>query len=131
MMGVFGMLGVALMVFILRETTDEATWAPLRKYVRCGFFGLNIGLAMMIALSLFPAGVLQLRDVVEHGYWHARSLAFSAGAWPRLIEWLRLPGDLVFIVLGAFPILLALGLGYRSLWAPRRPGATPRYAQAK
>jgi nitric oxide reductase subunit B len=131
MMGVFGMLGVALMVFILRETIDEATWTPLRKYVRCGFFGLNIGLAMMIVLSLFPAGVLQLHDVVEHGYWHARSLAFTASAWPRFIEWLRLPGDLVFIVLGAFPILLAVGLGYRSLWAPPRPGAAPRYAAAK
>jgi nitric oxide reductase subunit B len=131
MMGVFGMLGVALMVFILRETTDEATWTRLRKYVRCGFFGLNIGLAMMIVLSLFPAGVLQLHDVVEHGYWHARSLAFTASAWPRLIEWLRLPGDLVFIVLGAFPILLAVGLGYRSLWAPRRPGTAPRYAPAR
>src|SRR5215472_5912874 len=108
MMGVFGMLGVALMVFILRETTDEATWTRLRKYVRCGFFGLNIGLAMMIVFSLFPAGVLQMRDVLEHGYWHARSLAYTGGAWPRLIEWLRLPGDVVFIALGAFPICLAV-----------------------
>src|SRR5215471_10217860 len=64
MMGVFGMLGVALMVFVLRETTDEAIWAQLRKFVRCGFFGLNIGLAMMIVLSLFPGGALQLYDVV-------------------------------------------------------------------
>ena len=131
MMGVFGMLGVALMAFVLRETTDETTWTPLRKYVGCGFYGLNIGLAMMIALSLFPAGMLQLRDVVEHGYWHARSLAFTASALPRLIEWLRLPGDLVFIGLGALPILLAVGLGYWSLWVRRRPGTVPRHALAK
>jgi nitric oxide reductase subunit B len=131
MMGVFGMLGVALMVFILRETSDEATWAPLRKYVRCGFLGLNIGLAMMIVLSLFPGGVLQLYDVVEHGYWHARSLAYSSGVLPRLIEWLRLPGDLVFIVLGALPILIAMGVGYRSLWKRGEPGAVLRHAPAE
>jgi nitric oxide reductase subunit B len=131
MMGVFGMLGVALMVFILRETSDEATWAPLRKYVRCGFLGLNIGLAMMIVLSLFPGGVLQLYDVVEHGYWHARSLAYSSGVLPRLIEWLRLPGDLVFIVFGALPILIAMGVGYRSLWKRGEPGAVLRHAPAE
>ncbi|HTY70612.1 MAG TPA: cbb3-type cytochrome c oxidase subunit I, partial [Alphaproteobacteria bacterium] len=128
MMGVFGMLGVALMVFILREITDEATWASLRKYVRCAFFGLNIGLAMMIVLSLFPGGVLQMYDVVEHGYWHARSLAYSSGAMPRLIEWLRLPGDLVFIVFGSLPILIAMGLGYLSLWNRRERGGALRPA---
>ncbi|HMK67065.1 MAG TPA: cbb3-type cytochrome c oxidase subunit I, partial [Stellaceae bacterium] len=131
MMGVFGMLGVALMVFVLRETTDEGTWASVRKYVRCGFFGLNIGLAMMIVLSLFPAGALQVYDVVEHGYWHARSLAYTAGALPRLLEWLRLPGDLVFIVLGALPIFLAVALGYRSLWTRREPGGAPKPAPAE
>jgi nitric oxide reductase subunit B len=130
MMGVFGMLGVALMVFILRETTDDSTWTPLRKYVRCGFFGLNVGLAMMVVLSLFPSGVLQVYDVVEHGYWHARSLAYTAGAMPRLFEWLRLPGDLVFIVLGALPILIAMAFGYRSLWKPREPEAALHNAAA-
>jgi nitric oxide reductase subunit B len=131
MMGVFGMLGVALMVFILREITDEATWASLRKYVRCAFFGLNIGLAMMIVLSLFPGGVLQMYDVVEHGYWHARSLAYSSGAMPRLIEWLRLPGDLVFIVFGSLPILIAMGFGYLSLWNRRERGGALRPAAAE
>ena len=130
MMGVFGMLGVALMVFVLRETTDEGTWASVRKYVRCGYFGLNIGLAMMIVLSLFPSGAMQVYDVVEHGYWHARSLAYSAGAWPRLLEWLRLPGDLVFILLGALPVLIAVALGYRSLWS-KRAGAAPRAVPAE
>ena len=109
MMGVFGMLGVALMVFVLRETVHDALWARLEKCVRCGFWGLNIGLAMMILFSLFPSGVFQLRDVLENGYWHARSLAYLGGALPRLLEWLRLPGDLVFIFLGALPILLAVG----------------------
>jgi nitric oxide reductase subunit B len=120
MIGVFGMLAVALMVFMLRETTSEATWAKLEKYVRCGFFGLNIGLAMMVGLSLFPAGIMQVRDVLENGYWHARSLAYTASGWPRFLEWMRMPGDVVFIFLGALPILIALGLGYLTLWTPAR-----------
>ena len=32
MVGVFGMLGVALMVFVLRESRDEATWSRAEKY---------------------------------------------------------------------------------------------------
>jgi nitric oxide reductase subunit B len=123
MMGVFGMLGVALMVFVLRETTQEAAWPRLSRYVRCGFWGLNIGLAMMVVLSLFPSGVLQVRDVLENGYWHARSLAYTGGELPRLFEWMRLPGDLIFILFGALPILVAVGLGYFSLWSGRH-GAT-------
>jgi nitric oxide reductase subunit B len=125
MMGVFGMLGVALMVFVLRETVSDTLWARLEKYVRYGFWGLNIGLAMMILLSLFPSGLLQVRDVLENGYWHARSLDYLGGELPRVLEWLRLPGDLVFIFLGALPILLAVGLGYSSLWSERpRTGET-------
>ena len=50
---------------------------------------------MMILFSLFPSGLLQVRDVLENGYWHARSLDYLGGAPPRLLEWLRLPGDLV------------------------------------
>ncbi len=77
MMGVFGMLAVALMVFALRETVDERRWRELEKYVACAFFGLNAGLALMVALNLFPGGLLQIRDVLQHGYWHARGVAYT------------------------------------------------------
>ena len=53
------------------------------------------------------------------------------GALPRLFEWLRLPGDLVFIVLGALPILIALGLGYRSLWRTHPLAAEVKQAPAE
>ncbi|HEY4168078.1 MAG TPA: cbb3-type cytochrome c oxidase subunit I [Reyranella sp.] len=131
MMGVFGMLGVGLMIFVLRETVTEPAWARLERYVRIGFWGLNIGLAMMVVLSLFPSGVLQMHDVIENGYWHARSLAFTATALPRLLEWLRLPGDLVFIVLGAAPIALAMGLGYVGLWTRPRVDVSRKPAAAE
>ena len=41
---------------------------------------------------------------------------------PRLLEWLRMPGDLVFIFLGALPIAIALCLGYLGLWKRRDDG---------
>ncbi|MBP1475832.1 cbb3-type cytochrome c oxidase subunit I [Frateuria sp. MAH-13] len=107
LMGVFGMLAIALMVFVLRQVLDDARWAQVEKYVRVCFFGSNIGLAMMVALSLFPGGILQVWDVVQNGYWHARGLEFTTSAGARTLEWLRLPGDVVFIVFGAAPLLIA------------------------
>jgi nitric oxide reductase subunit B len=131
MMGVFGMLGIALMVFVLRQTTSDAAWLRLERYVRCGFWGLNVGLAMMVIFSLFPSGILQMHDVIQNGYWHARSLAYTAGTVPRLLEWLRMPGDLIFIFLGALPIAIAVCLGYLGLWAKRATAAVSRPVSAE
>ncbi len=111
-MGVFGMLAIALMVFMLRQTSDDARWADIEKYVRVAFFGTNAGLALMVVLSLFPSGVLQVWDVAQHGYWHARSLDYIGSDRSHLLEWLRLPGDLVFIVFGAVPLVIASINGY-------------------
>lgn len=62
---------------------------------------------------------MQVFDVVEHGYWHARSLAYTASPLARALEWTRMPGDLVFIFAGAAPFAIAVVLGYLSLW--RKP----------
>jgi nitric oxide reductase subunit B len=69
----------------------------------------------MVVTNLFPGGVLQLWDVLQHGYWHARGPEFLGGRIVRLVEWLRLPGDLVFIALGVVPLLAAMGVAYRSV----------------
>ena len=119
LMGVFGMLALAMLVFVLRQTADETRWAGMEKYIKVGFWGTNIGLLMMIAMNLFPGGVLQVWDVVQHGYWHARSLAYTGSATARLIEWLRLPGDLVFIIFGAVPLAIAAIKGYIGVRATR------------
>ena len=62
---------------------------------------------MMIAGSLFPGGVLQLYDVLQNGYWHARSTAFGHSPLMHALEWARLPGDLVFIAAGVVPLVIA------------------------
>ena len=113
MMGVFGMFAIAFMVFAIRQVLPEEEWARVEKYIRLSFWGLNIGLALMVILSLFPGGVLQLFDVLENGYWHARSPEFLDRRIPNLVEWLRLPADAIFILFGVVPLLIAAGFTYR------------------
>ena len=119
MVGVFGLLGIALIVFAIRQSVDEALWRVLEKYIRVGFWGLNGGLLLMVVTSLFPAGVLQLRDVLDNGYWHARSLAYTGSDLARLLEWTGLPGHAVFIVFGAVPIAIAAIRAYLYARVPR------------
>ncbi len=125
LMGVFGMLAIALMVFVLRQTSTDAQWAGIETYVKVAFWGTNVGLAMMIGMSLFPGGVLQVWDVVRNGYWHARSLDYIGSERSRMIEWLRLPGDLVFIIFGAVPLVIASIKGYLGMRASAR-GKAPQ-----
>ncbi|MFL5299313.1 MAG: nitric-oxide reductase large subunit [Anaeromyxobacteraceae bacterium] len=104
MFGVFGMLALGVLVFCLRAMQSDATWRIMEKYVRVGYWGLNAGLSLMMLLDLFPAGVLQLWDVISNGYWHARRLDYSMTGTFHKLEWIRVAGDTVFIVLGALPI---------------------------
>ncbi len=112
LMGVFGMEALALMVMAFRQVLSEKQWAGPEKYIRVSFWGLNAGLALMMLGSLFPGGVLQFRDVLENGYWHARSLEYLNRDLTRLIEWGRMPGDVIFIVLGVVPMAVAAAMTY-------------------
>lgn len=114
MMGVFGMLAVALMAFAFRQVSSDEVWPKIEKYLRVSFWGLNLGLALMVITNLFPGGVMQLLDVLQNGYSHARSAEFLNQDFIKVIEWLRLPGDIIFILAGAFPLLLAGLTAYRS-----------------
>ena len=115
MMGVFGMFALSFMVFAVRQVLSEEQWSPVERYIRISFWGLNIGLALMVILNLFPGGVLQFLDVLENGYWHARGPEFLDQRLTTLIEWIRLPADAVFILLGVVPALIGVVLAYRSV----------------
>ncbi|HET6374118.1 MAG TPA: cbb3-type cytochrome c oxidase subunit I, partial [Candidatus Polarisedimenticolia bacterium] len=107
MFGVFGMLALAVLVFGLRAMQTDAVWEGTKKYVRIGFWGLNVGLALMVVTDLFPAGVLQLWDSLANGYWHARRLTYLMSGTFHVLEWVRISGDMVFLIFGVLPILMA------------------------
>ena len=112
MMGVYGMLAVGLALFCLRYLIPEDLWSD--RAAKISFGSLNLGLAWLVFASLFPLGLLQLYHSVRYGYYDARTLKFLTGPTNALIEWLRLPGDVLFIVGGVVPPLYLAWLGVRS-----------------
>ena len=111
MMGVYGMLAIGLALFCLRYLIPADKWPE--KWARISFWSTNIGLAWMCFATLLPLGILQLYKSVGDGYFEARELKFLTGDTNTLIEWLRLPGDIVFIAGGAVPTLYIAYLGIR------------------
>lgn len=107
MMGVFGFLSIGLCTYILRSLCTDKKWKGVEKWIKTSFWGLNVGLAMMLVFSLLPGGFAQLWDVVNNGYWHARSIEYVNDEFQAFIGWLRMPGDVIFILLGAIPFLYA------------------------
>jgi len=112
MMGVYGMLAVGLALFCLRYLIPEERWSE--RAAKISFWSLNLGLAWMVFASLFPLGLLQLYHSVRYGYYDARTLKFLTGSTNALIEWLRLPGDALFIVGGVLPVVYLAWKGVRS-----------------
>jgi nitric oxide reductase subunit B len=97
--GVYGMLGIGLLLFCLRGLRPDAVWSD--KLLSRSFWTLNIGLSLMALLTLLPMGLLQLNAALEHGYWYARSAEFMGKPIFDLLVWMRVPGDTIFSI-GAF-----------------------------
>jgi len=112
LLGAFGMLAMALLVLGLRHVLTDEQWVLPEKFIKISFWGLNIGLGLMVITNLFPEGVLQVWDVLENGYWHARSLEFIGSDRIRMLEWVSMPSHLILIVLGVVPMAIASGLTY-------------------
>ena len=94
--GVYGMLGIGLMLFCLRGLKPNALWHP--GLLKSAFWCFNIGLLLMALITLLPLGTLQLQAVLEHGYWYARSAEFMGKPIIDVLVWMRMPGDLIFSV---------------------------------
>ncbi|MHB1091471.1 nitric-oxide reductase large subunit [Thiobacillus sp.] len=106
--GVYGMLGIGLMLFCLRGLTDRHAWSD--KLLKPMFWSLNIGLAMMVFMSLVPAGLYQAWASITHGVWFARSPEVVHSTLMETLVWLRVPGDVVFSVGVLFLALFAFRL---------------------
>ena len=112
MFGVFGFLALGLSLFAMRKNLTDEQWARITPWIKCSFWGLNIGLALMVILSMLPAGFYQMFDSLKNGYWHARSIEFTNNHTMATLGWLRIIGDVIFIVFGAFPFFVAAAKSY-------------------
>ncbi|HEU5296859.1 MAG TPA: nitric-oxide reductase large subunit [Burkholderiaceae bacterium] len=106
--GVYGMLGIGLMLFCLRGLYDRRLHAD--KFLKPAFWSLNIGLAMMVFMSLLPAGIYQAWASISQGLWYARSPEIVHSAVMEAFVWLRVPGDIVFAVGSLLLAVYALNL---------------------
>ncbi len=108
--GVYGMLGIGLMLVCLRALQPRAEWPE--RWLKFSFWAMNIGLLAMCVGSLLPVGLLQTWAAVDRGYWYARSAEFLGTSLMQTLRWLRVPGDTVFaagaVVLVAFVFAVTL-----------------------
>jgi nitric oxide reductase subunit B len=109
-MGVYGMLAVGIALFCLRYLIPQNRWSD--RPAKFSFWTLNIGLFWMSMATLFPLGIVQLYHSANTGYFEARSLKFLTNKTNVVIEWMRLPGDLIFII-GIIPIIYLAYLAIR------------------
>jgi len=119
--GVYGMLGIGLMLFCLKALTLQEEWNT--RPLAFAFWAMNIGLAAMVLLSLLPIGLLQTVASIEHGLWYARSAELLQQPHFQILRWLRIIGDTIFaagiVTLGWFVVGLKTG------WSlVRRPRTT-------
>src|SRR5262249_28425257 len=109
--GVYGMLGLGLMLFCVRGLMPGKQWRT--GALAFSFWAINIGLLLMVTLSLLPVGLMQTWAAVEHGTWYARSAEFLQTPTMNVLRWLRVPGDPLFalgvLAMGWFKLGLLTG----------------------
>jgi nitric oxide reductase subunit B len=121
--GVYGFLGIGLMLFCLRGLRPNIVWNE--RILKTSFWAFNVGLTGMALLTLLPIGVIQLAAAIDHGYWYARSADLMQKPIIQLLVWLRVPGDTIFSI-GALALawfVLRLWIAPKTAIAPV-PGAT-------
>ena len=101
--GVYGMLGLGLLLYCMRGLTDPTRWNE--RLLSISFWCLNIGLFMMTFLSLLPQGLWQTYVSFSDHYAAARSAELMHHPIMEGLVWARVPGDIVFAVgVGAFAL---------------------------
>ena len=109
--GVYGMLGMGLMLVCLRALVPSLEWRE--NWLKWSFWSINIGLMAMVVLSLLPIGLMQAWASVEYGTWYARSSEFMQTPLLNHLRWMRMFGDTLFafgaLVLGWFVLGLVTG----------------------
>ena len=94
--GVYGMLGIGLMLFVLKGLAARRIWKD--GVIRFAFWAINVGLLLMVLISVLPVGLAQTLASVKHGLWYARSAEFMQQDYLQTLRWLRVIGDTIFAV---------------------------------
>jgi nitric oxide reductase subunit B len=133
--GVYGMLGIGLVLFCLRAMQPREAWSD--RIAAVGFWSMNLGLLAMIMLSTLPIGLMQTWASVEYGYEFARSPELMQQPVMSALRWLRVPGDTLFAFGALVTVAFIMGVGRGTLRrgagavpaaphpAARRPGVAP------
>jgi nitric oxide reductase subunit B len=111
--GVYGMLGIGLMLFVMKGLTIKYVWKD--KVIRFAFWTINIGLMLMILISILPVGIAQTIASVDHGMWYARSAEFMQDPTLIVFKWLRIIGDTIFAI-GAIALAWFI-IGLKAGWS--------------
>ena len=102
LMGVYGNLALAAILFCSRYLIAAERWD--RRLLRRAFWSINLGLALMVVIDLFPVGIRQFSLVLEHGLWFARSQDFIQSGFFQALTWARIIGGALFVLGGVLPI---------------------------
>ena len=94
--GVYGFLSLGFVFLIARYIRPEVEFND--KLMKFGFWALNIGLALMVLISLLPIGLIQAWASITHGLWFARSEEFMQQPLLQNLRWARLIGDTILII---------------------------------
>jgi nitric oxide reductase subunit B len=94
--GVYGILGISLMLFVLRNMWVKSIWNDKPLFI--SFWCINVGLLLMVLISVLPVGLLQTLASVKYGMWYARSADFLQQPFMQTLRWLRVVGDTIFAV---------------------------------
>ncbi|MFB6189890.1 MAG: nitric-oxide reductase large subunit, partial [Halapricum sp.] len=95
MFGAFGFLALGMAVYMLRVAVSPSFWSGV--WLRRAFWLWNVGLALMVLISVLPVGFLQLQTAFTSTYDAARSLAFYNRPLVQWLFWIRMPGDAMII----------------------------------
>ena len=106
--GVYGILGIGLMMFMLRGLYPHREWND--KLIGWAFWLTNIGLLVMVTISLLPIGIMQAVASIKEGYWYARSAEFMQTDMMHTLRWLRVPGDILLAVGEMLLVIFIIGL---------------------
>jgi len=96
MFGAFGFLALGMVTYMLRIAIEPDRWDG--TWLRYAFWCWNVGLALMVFVSVLPVGFLQLEAIFTGSYAAGRSVAFYNQPLVQDLFWARLPGDTLLIL---------------------------------